>query len=208
VHIPKCGGQSIETAFLQDLGLDWMTRAPLLLRPNNTHLLGPPRLAHLLASEYVKFKYVTSEQFSKYYKFAVVRSPYSRVVSLYNYLKYPSGLHQFVEKWLREQFKLKAKYTEEQHGYEGEYHFVRPQVDFVCDASGKIIVDDIFRLEEIGDCYSQIQANSGLKSPLAHVNSSKKRRAKVDDLSESSIATILELYETDFATFGYDTEIR
>ena len=47
VHIPKCGGQSIETAFLADLGLGWKSRAPLLMGANDRPELGPPRLSHL-----------------------------------------------------------------------------------------------------------------------------------------------------------------
>ena len=44
VHIPKCAGQSIETVFLEDLGLDWSNRSILLLRPNECPDIGPPRL--------------------------------------------------------------------------------------------------------------------------------------------------------------------
>ena len=44
--------------FLDDLSLDWMSRAPLLLRANDVTEVGPPRLAHLLASEYIRLKYL------------------------------------------------------------------------------------------------------------------------------------------------------
>jgi len=54
VHVPKCAGQSVEMFFLDRIGLDWERRAPLLLRPNDVPALGPPRLAHLKAAEYVE----------------------------------------------------------------------------------------------------------------------------------------------------------
>ena len=59
VHIPKNAGQSIETVFLDVLGLTWESRAPLLLRPNDIPELGPRRLAHLAASEYVSCGHMT-----------------------------------------------------------------------------------------------------------------------------------------------------
>jgi hypothetical protein len=64
VHIPKNAGQSIEHVL-----------APLLLTYNNNPELGPPRLAHLKAREYVSCKYLTREQFDDYFKFAFVRDP-------------------------------------------------------------------------------------------------------------------------------------
>ena len=87
IHIPKCGGQSIETAFLNDLGLTWETRAPLLLRPNDNPRIGPPRLAHLRAKEYTKFHYISEELYETYYKFSIVRHPVERAISTFNYLK-------------------------------------------------------------------------------------------------------------------------
>ena len=55
VHIPKNAGQSIEHVFINLLELTWETRAPLLLRRNEHPELGPLRLAHLKAEEYVKY---------------------------------------------------------------------------------------------------------------------------------------------------------
>lgn len=208
IHIPKCGGQSIETAYLSDLGLEWQTRAPLLLRPNGSHLLGPPRLAHLLASEYTKFEYVTEKQFKEYYTFTIVRCPFSRVISLYNFtLKYKRNLNSFIEEWLRGQFSLSKKYDVENHEYEGQYYFVRPQADFVFNKSGDLLVRDIFYLETIDENFLQIQQKSGLKSCLKHINAPKKKRATLKDLNPGNIDTLTELYEIDFERFGYSKNL-
>ena len=82
VHIPKVAGQSIEHAFLDLHGLTWDERALLLLRQNKDPKAGPPRLAHLKASEYVSCGHITQELFDSYFKFSFVRNPWSRVVSI------------------------------------------------------------------------------------------------------------------------------
>lgn len=208
IHIPKCGGQSIETAYLDDLGLEWQTRAPLLLRPNNSYLFGPPRLAHLLASEYTKFKYVTHKQYIEYYTFAVVRCPFSRVVSLYNFtLKYKKNINSFIEEWLKTQFSFSKKYDFKNHKYEGQYYFVRPQADYVFDKNGNLLVKDIFYLEKINKDFLKIQEKSGLKSGLKHINAPKQIRATIKDLSLKNIDTLRELYKVDFERFGYSQNL-
>ena len=57
IHIPKVAGQSIESAFLSELGLSWEQRASLLLKKNSNPLKGPPRLAHLTCKEYIEHQY-------------------------------------------------------------------------------------------------------------------------------------------------------
>ena len=41
IHMPKTAGQSIETLFLDDLGLKWDQRGSLLLSRNTNRTLGP-----------------------------------------------------------------------------------------------------------------------------------------------------------------------
>ncbi len=203
VHIPKCGGQSIETAFLHDLDLTWETRAPLLLRRNDDARLGPPLLGHLTLREYLRYRYLTEEQLESYFSFAVVRNPFARVISLFNYLKFAENLSDFVQIWLRKQFSYVSSYEQENHGYKGRFHFVRPQRDFVTDADGDIAVKLILPLEDLAANFPKVRAATGLSSALPHVNASPKRKATTKDLDDASIAAIHDLYHADFEAFGY-----
>ena len=212
VHVPKCGGQSVEKLFVDDLGLDWDTRAPLLLRPNDEPRLGPPRLGHLLGSEFVQFKYMTQAQFDDYYKFAVVRDPYARLLSFYNYLPLKRSrmrrgkltLDEFVMDWLPQQFELGQSYQSYPHTYEGMFWFVRPQVDYLVDAQGELLVDDIFRLETIQDDIAKVYEKCGISSRLTHHNASKAATAKRADLSPAHIEVINRLYAAEFDVLGYE----
>lgn len=216
VHIPKCAGQSIESAFLADLGLTWETRAPLLLRANDHPHLGPPRLAHLLARDYVRLGYVPTQMFAAYYTFAIVRNPWSRAVSLYRHLGLDLSFRDFVGHWLPNAFNRRA--------WNGEFWFVRPQIDYLQDDDG-LLVKEVIRFEILAEKFPRIMAASGLRSPLPHVNrggdatTGRHRRSRGwrwrpsrheirsewrDYHTAETIAAIARLYASDTEEFGYD----
>lgn len=69
-------------------GLPWAKRSELLLRRNEDCLIRPYRLAHLYAREYTELGHVSPEQYDACFTFAVVRAPYTRLLSEYN-ARYP-----------------------------------------------------------------------------------------------------------------------
>ena len=204
IHIPKCGGQSIESAFLADLGLTWELRAPLLLRPNDQPRLGPPRLAHLLASDYVRYHYLSEELFDSYYTFSVIRDPVARVISLFNYMKVvdarqrPLGFDAFLGEWLPRQLSLRSADDVQQYSPASSFYFVRPQVDYITGPDGGLLVKDVFFLEDIKDSFAVIRTRAKLRSELEHRNKSTAiiRRA---DLTPEHHRAIQQLYRDDFS---------
>ena len=164
IHIPKNAGQSIETVFLSALNLTWETRFPLFLRPNHDPSLGPPRLAHLKAREYVSCGHLSPSQFDSYFKFAFVRNPWDRAVSLYKYIGLRKGLSfkQFVAERLRGDLWKNWRW------------FVGPQADFVCHPNGTVLVDFLGRFENLQADFQHVCRRLHLLQPqLPHVNKSK-----------------------------------
>jgi Sulfotransferase family len=169
IHIPKTAGQSIEHVFLKLLDLDWETRAPLLLRYNDNPELGPPRLAHLKAREYVPCKYLTQEQFDDYFKFAFVRNPWDRMVSIYKYFRW----NRYVE------FKtfVVKKLT---RIWQDSHWFIGPQSDFVCNENGEIIVDFVGKFETLDADFNKVCRHLGLPpTELPYVNKSAKQNVRL-----------------------------
>jgi hypothetical protein len=166
IHIPKNAGQSIENVFLDLLNLDWETRAPLLLRPNDHPDLGPPRLAHLKSYEYVKYKYIPKELYTNYFKFAIVRNPFERVVSIYRYFGYSKkcSFKEFVNgPFLNELWKE-------------QYWFVCPQVEYVYK-NEQLNVDFICRFENLQEDFQHVCKQIGLPSlRVPHKNKSSKTK--------------------------------
>lgn len=223
VHIPKNAGQSIEHVFVNLLGLDWETRAPLLLRPNDRPELGPPRLAHLKADEYVRFKYLTQEMFDNYFKFSFVRNPWCRIVSIYKFLGYETKLD--FRSFLLGIFKS--------YIFERDYWFVGPQSDFVYSKEGELLVDYLGRFEDLQNSFNFVCDQIGIPTTtLPHVNKSENNNAMPEltdtqknwslDISEAkkfpawqkyqdyydqdTIDCVAQLYQKDVSLFGYDFE--
>lgn len=149
VHIPKAAGQSVESVFVERMGLTWQQREALLLKANNSAEQGPPRLAHLTAQEYLNYGYVTPEQFQQYFKFSFVRNPWARIVSEYNYRRmHGDAAYQVSFKhFLFEQFPTED--MDDYHLAKDYYRHVIPQWQFLYDDNGKPLVDFIGKFERL-----------------------------------------------------------
>lgn len=219
VHIPKVAGQSIETLFLEDLGLDWERRGELLMRKKKSHEPGPHRLAHLRAKDYVSLGYTDAQTFESFFTFSFVRNPYARVLSLYHYLGYSRiiSVEKFIEKVL-------AKKVKEDH------FFYQAQYDYLYSDDGKLLVDYVGKLEQISEDIEHVLAKSGLQGKkMPHVNKSEKglkrglaslitnpsllinlkldkvfSKKKVKELTLTEKAAIYQLYSKDFEHFAYE----
>ena len=178
--MPKTAGQSVEQVFLELLGLTWETRAPLLLRKNTVPELGPPRLAHLTAEDYVRYKYMTREQFDSYFKFAFVRNPWDRMVSCYKYLGMPLEL----------EFKqyLTGRYLTKE--WKTMYWFTRPQSEYLYDESGRLMVDFVGRFENLQADFNKVCERIGIAAvELPYANRSETKPVQ----SSSTLATVKKL---------------
>lgn len=163
VHIPKAAGQSIETVFLDHHDLTWETRAPLLMRKNEDPDLGPPRLAHLTAEEYIEKGHLTRSEWEAYFTFSFVRNPWARAVSIYKYWHHHRQMS--FPRFAKE--KLAGEY------WHTKYWFVRPQCEFICDSNGNIMVDFVGRVERIQRDFRKVCNRLGLEEArLPHRNKS------------------------------------
>lgn len=225
IHLPKNGGQSIEHVFLRRLGLAWETRAPLLLRQNDRPELGPPSLAHLKARDYVRLHYVSQALFEQYFKFTFVRNPFARAVSIYKYFGYDK----------RYSFKTFAMRTLPDRLWREKGWFVGPQVDFLCDDNGELLVDFVGKFEDLQADFNVVCSQIGLPpTTVPHVNNSSEQTLRfglapkplvkylwwfgygrfagshhagyAGYYDAESRARVAELYRADLERFGYTFE--
>ncbi|WAJ70692.1 sulfotransferase family 2 domain-containing protein [Catenovulum adriaticum] len=213
IHIPKAAGQSVEHFFLKHHNLSWKDRAPLLLRYNPKPEMGPERLAHLTADEYVNCGHIRKDKFEAYFKFSFVRNPWSRIVSEYNYRDYHKKLS--FKEFLIEGLPDKSSYSD-------AYRHLLPQYDFLHDDSGNLIVDFVGKFEQLQTDFDYVCDQLGFHdSELPHINSSKKksrlqkilsfefkksndkRKHYTEYYDEESKKIVEDMYLKDIETFAY-----
>ncbi len=204
VHVPKCAGQSIEQFFLKRVGLTWDLRAPLLLRPNDKPDLGPPRLAHLKARDYVEKKWLSPQQFDTYYRFAFVRNPWDRTASFYR-----TGYDRVCSFPIFVRFHLPRL-------LERKPWFFGPQVDYLHDDGGRLLVDFVGRYERLAADFQQVCTQLDIPdATLPHANDSsrgigriarwlrRRPRPYADMFDSRSKTAIARLYGADIDAFKY-----
>lgn len=205
VHIPKTGGQSIEWAFLDDLGLGWKDRDQIGLRRNPDRRSGPRQLAHLYASEYVALGHVTPDAWRDYTCFAVVRHPYDRIVSEFRYrLTTANRRGEPLPDDPFGAFDVFIRQNLDEDRSDQSRH-LQTQTRFVVDDSGGIIVDHVLPFETLNRSLQPIfRKVFGGQRDLPHKNKSRQAREMTrDSLTVGQRAYLAERYAEDFERFGY-----
>ena len=207
VHIPKTAGQSIEMALLDHLGLPWKARGPLLLRVNHDRRLGPERLAHLKALEYVSCGYVPPAQFDAAFKFCFVRNPWDRLFSEYN-------SRRNLRRTSFREFVLHG--FPKANTFSDAYRHLLPQSDYVFGEDGSNLCDFVGRFETLNRDFRIVTEKLGLPPIVL-----RHRNQSVADLKQQSDGTYLryqdfydpetkafveDFYSRDIAAFGYSFE--
>lgn len=204
VHIPKTGGTSLRAAL-----------KPLLYRDPWYYLMWfPQRLSHWTGHRTVsKFprhskiiaakEMLPPEIFESLFKFSVVRNPWDMQVSSFHHLhkEHPEaveGLKDFKD-FVRH--KLSPDRDPNPHlDVSGT-----PQMDFLCDLHGNILVDDVVRFEDLHDDYERVVRKIGLKSPpaLPHKRKGKRKSDYRTYYDDDTAAIVAESYKADIDQFDY-----
>jgi hypothetical protein len=194
VHIPKTGGTSVENLIwpmprtANDL---WMG-----FRDNYHNKYQTGGLQHLLATQ-IRSE-VGSEIFSAYYKFSFVRNPWDRAVSQFASMAGREDLRDFIGMKKGDSFKQYLTLTSKRKHVQWE-----PQVNFLRDPAGELLVDYIGKFERFGESVLHVLSTLGVEAKT--IPRTRKRRqgpysAYYDDESRETIA---EIYKLDIETFGY-----
>ena len=196
VHIPKAAGQSIEQFFLRLVRLSWQTRASLLLRFNPDPKLGPRRLAHLTASEYISCGHISEPEFNSFFKFSFVRNPWDRLVSEY----------EFRRRRLECDFKAFLFECFPAPGPSDAYRHVLPQYRFLFDENGRQLVDFIGRFEKLRADFQVVLRKLGISEgagDLPHRNRAHSRKTYQEYYDAEARKFVELLYARDIELFNY-----
>jgi len=182
VHIPKTGGISVARALFDQRG------------------------GHMTARYYKQLFGVFT--FNKYFSFAFVRNPYSRLFSAYNFLM-EGGYDERDKKWAAENIihyetfhEFVKKWLDRENIYK-KNHFV-PQSHYVCNQNFEIQVDFIGRFEKLNVDFQEICNKLNIDSKLPHYNSSSTKKNWRTFYDKQTLKMVEDIYQKDFEAFGYD----
>ena len=181
IHIPKVAGQAISISLFNDK------------HPGHWF--------------YRDFQWEDMTKSKDYFTFSFVRNPYDRLVSAYFYLKdlKRSGADAiFRDAHLNKYstFDEFVKYGLERREIITWIHFI-PQVEFLKNNDGEILIDRIAKFEEISKEYDMLRTRLGFGEALTKINSSKRLRYK-DYYNSETINIVKKIYSEDFSKLGYN----
>lgn len=195
IHIPKNAGESIEKT-LGIYGGD----------PNETlwgTLGNNVVLQHFSATE-VKHFIKNDELWNTYFKFAVVRNPWSKAVSEYNwYLRF--GPNCSFKQWV---FSLRHRIEINDLIHPMEIGHNIPQHRFIQSSSGECLVDQVLRFESLNDDFKKLAGDRGWNVKLSHNKKTKSKSTKDfrEYYDDDTINEVERLYRKDIEIFGYSKE--
>lgn len=192
--IPKTGTHSVRRALREHLGEEDMEQVGLFVQKK----LPIPELArfkhgHLTLAQVRP--HLPSGEFESFFKFAFVRNPFDRFVSYCSFITRQQGQFDRDPKAVMRHFVVNPPWN---------HILFQPQADFVTDENGKLLTDELGRVEQMQESYDRIAARIGIPTaPLERANSSRRgdyRQYYDDELAEG----VGELYARDLALFGYE----
>ena len=191
IHIPKCGGMSIESFFRksQSLYMEWDEVNKIWMQ-------------HATASQ---IKNLYCQKYEDYFSFTFVRNPWCRAVSDYFWMK----RHLNLEDTFKNYLLLKGNFDTQRLRYphsnkKGRGDHIVPQSDFILNSNGEQIVDFIGRFETLQQDFDIVCDKIGIaRQQLPHKNKTKHKHYTeyYDDETRQIVA---EKYAKDIEYFGYE----
>ena len=131
-----------------------------------------------------------------YYRFAFVRNPWDRLVSLYHYHRgnpdnphHPKAAKLNFDEWVRSG---------------GTGSFKKQMSQFFYDDAGNLLVDYIGRYESINEDFSNICEKIGINVELPVRNRSKRKADYRTYYNEETVDLVRQLCAKDIEMFGYN----
>lgn len=161
--------------------------------------IGLPIKDHLTAKEVIAK--VGQTKWNEAYKFTLVRNPWDKAVSLYEYRR-KKGRTDIAARGISFSDWVKMTYGEDKNY---DYYSVRafqPQVDWLKDNEGKISMDFVGKFESINADFEQIKDVIGLDTGLPYLNASKRvgYQSYYDDETREIVA---RWFHEDIDLFAY-----
>lgn len=192
IHIPKNSGTAMTEAIQK---INKNTKILKLVERTGENI-GVDKM-HLYYE--VIDKFIPKKILNEYIKFCIIRNPYNKLYSAWNFIKERHGynnVNDFIKYKLNEEFI----YGKELIPRDARVHY-RPQFTFIYDENEKQFVDFIIRYENLNNDIEKLNTIYNFNIPLYSNNNIEKNY--ISKFNKESITKINKLYEKDFLLFNY-----
>jgi chondroitin 4-sulfotransferase 11 len=163
--------------------------------------IGLPVKHHLMASEVIER--IGLEKWNQAYKFTVVRNPWDKVVSHYEYRR-KKNKTDIATRNISFSEWVKMTYGDEKDTfYFNNPRSFQPQVEWLKDTDGIVSMDYIIRFEAINEGFDHVKRTVGLDADLPHLNASK-RAAYQSYYNAETRDIVAHWFREDIEAFGYE----
>jgi hypothetical protein len=182
IHIPKTGGMSLSLSLFGNCGGGHRTY-------------------------FSYYPIYSPEEYQQYFKFAIVRNPWDRLVSAYFFLK-DGGLTDMDQQWFEKNLSQYDRFEDfvrqwvTRKNVYSYLHFI-PQHYYVSHLSN-IMIDKVYKLEHISAAVQDMNDKLGLDITLPHKNKTTNREAEYRQYYNDETREIVrKVYQEDIRLFDY-----
>jgi hypothetical protein len=203
IHIQRTGGTSVSNVLIE-ADPDIVYELPLDSQKK--------RQKHCFISDI--YPLLSSEIFSNYTKFSIVRNPYARLLSWYSMFKHktinPGNVPETSDAitWfdtVEEQMKPFMNSFDDFLSLPNEKFFQRfyyNQLDYL-QVNQKLAVDNILRFENLTDDFNCLAQQLNIKINLPHINQSVNKNIYRDAYTKKTQNLVAERFQEDLNYFDY-----
>ena len=174
VRINKTGGSSIK----------WALHLPI---------------GHTTAQEYIQ--QFGQDEWNRRFSFTVVRNPWDRVVSQYFY-RIQTNQNNLLDEEIDFKTWVKLTYGEQDPRYLDDPKLFMPQVDWISDQEGNILIDFVLRFENLQKNFSILCDKLGKDLDLPHIKASDRERYQ-KYYDQETVRVVEKWFRKDISTFQY-----
>jgi hypothetical protein len=206
VWVPKAAGTSVAAA-LEQRGAQTLISVEAIQKFFRNR--GVVTFGHIYLPALIQAGLVSEEFVAKAVKFTIVRNPYDRLISLFEYLRRLGYLPK------TSTFNIFCHYLQE-HAIErvdlanhDGLSQLNSQVTWLRDPSGRLTIDRIYRYEQLSNSWPELWAGIGFREEapvLPKLNYSEARRKPEEYFSANTIKVVQEAYQDDFEILGYSAK--
>jgi hypothetical protein len=192
--IPKTGTHSVRQALREHMSEEDLEQVGLFVNKRFPfEELAAIKHGHITLEQIRPF--LGEEAFASYFKFAFVRNPFDRFVSYCAFMTRADGAFLKNPQQVMRYILFQAR--------PDQHILFQPQHTFVTGADGKLLADEIGRVEEMQASYDAICERIGIPSAqLGQVNSSRRGSYR-DYYDQALIDGVADVYRRDLELFGY-----